>query len=309
MITKVATKSHEEWKELRSKYIGGSDAASVVGLNPFSSAYTLWAEKTGKVPSFEGNLATEVGTFLEEFVAKKFEEETGKKVRKENHSILNDQYPWAIANVDRVIVGENAGLEIKTTDSMNLSKFKNGEYPSNYYVQCVHYLALTGKDRWYLAVLIGNKEFKTFTIERDQEEIDALMKSEEEFWRYVQTNTPPPPDGAESTSKTLSSIYPNSNGGTADISPFNNDLFEYTRLNAQIKELEKMRDEAANRVKLYLGETGEGESTRYKVYWKTAQRSSFDTKRFVKDHSDMDLSGYYNHSSYKTFKVTEKKEK
>lgn len=306
MITKVSTKSHEEWKELRSKYIGGSDAASVVGLNPFSSAYTLWAEKTGKTPPFEGNLATEVGTFLEEFVAKKFEQETGKKVRKENHSILNDKYPWAIANVDRVIVGEDAGLEIKTTDSLNLSKFKNGEYPSNYYVQIVHYLAMTGKKKWYLAVLIGNKEFKVFTIERDQAEIDALMKSEEDFWRYVQTNTPPPPDGAESTGKTLASIYPNSNGGTTDISPFNHDLLEYTRLNAQIKELEKMRDEAANRVKLYLGETETGESLKYKVSWKTAQRSTFDTKRFVNDHSNMDLSGYYNHSSYKTFKVTEK---
>ena len=45
-ITKVKTASHEEWKELRSHYIGGSDAAAVVGLNAFSSPYALWAEKT-----------------------------------------------------------------------------------------------------------------------------------------------------------------------------------------------------------------------------------------------------------------------
>ena len=199
-------------------------------------------------------------------------------------------------------------MEIKTTSSLALKRFKNGEYPANYYCQCVHYLAVTGKDRWYLAVLIGNKEFKVFVIERDQEEIDALMRSEEEFWQYVKNNTPPPPDGSTSTSKTLSSVYPNSNGETADISPFNTDLLEYTRLSEQIAELEALKESAANRIKQYLGESEKGDSLKFKVSWKTASRSTFDVKRFAKDHQDMDLSSYYNQSSYRTFKVTEKKE-
>ena len=63
-ITKVKTSDREELLALRSRYIGGSDAAAVVNLNPYSSPYSLWAEKTGKVPCFEGNLATEVGAFL-----------------------------------------------------------------------------------------------------------------------------------------------------------------------------------------------------------------------------------------------------
>lgn len=78
MIQKIATKNREEWKALRKKYIGGSDAASVVGMNHFRSAYAPWAEKTGLLPGFEGNLATEVGGYLEEFVAKKFEAETAQ---------------------------------------------------------------------------------------------------------------------------------------------------------------------------------------------------------------------------------------
>ena len=184
-ITKVKTKNHEEWLQLRSRYIGGSDAAAVVGMNPFSSSYALWAEKTGKKPGFSGNLATEVGTYLEEFVAQKFAAVTGKKVRKCNHSFLNSDYPFAIANIDREIVGEDAGLEIKTTNSLNLKKFKNGEYPANYYCQCVHYMAVTGKKRWYLAVLIGNNEFKWFVIERDEAEIAALMGEEAAFWDEI----------------------------------------------------------------------------------------------------------------------------
>lgn len=64
---------HERWLEIRSKTIGGSDAAAVVGLNAYVSPYALWAEKTGKVAGFGGNLATEVGSYLKDFVAKLFE--------------------------------------------------------------------------------------------------------------------------------------------------------------------------------------------------------------------------------------------
>lgn len=55
-ITKVKTANHEEWKELRSHYIGGSDAAAVVGLNAFSSPYALWAEKPAGCPDLRAIL-------------------------------------------------------------------------------------------------------------------------------------------------------------------------------------------------------------------------------------------------------------
>ena len=51
MIRKIPTAamSKEEWTALRSTTIGGSDAAAILGLNPYKSPYALWAEKTGKV--------------------------------------------------------------------------------------------------------------------------------------------------------------------------------------------------------------------------------------------------------------------
>lgn len=306
-ITKVKTESHEEWLKLRSQYIGGSDAAAVIGLNQFSSPYALWAEKTGKVPSFEGNLATEVGTYLEDFVAKKFAEETGKKVRKANMSFFNIDYPWAIANIDREVIGEDAGLEIKTTSELNLKRFKGGDYPANYYAQMTHYLAVTGKQRWYLAVLIGNREFKTFTLERDEAEIAALMKAESEFWELVKNNTPPPVDGSHATTEAIKTIYPESGSSEADLFLHRTDIDRYMALSEQIKELEGLRDEAANRVKAYLGESGRGECDKYRVSWTSAVRRSFDSKRFAEDHKDIDLSAYYKETSARTFRVSVKK--
>ena len=305
-VSKIKTNSHEEWLDLRQKYIGGSDAAAVIGLNTFCSAYTLWAEKTGKIAHFEGNLATDVGTYLEEFVAKKFEQETGKKVRRVNQSFLNDDYPFAIANIDREIVGEDAGLEIKTTSEVNMKKFNNGEYPANYYCQCMHYLAVTGKKKWYLAVLIGNKDFKVFEIDRDEDEISALMEAEKAFWEHVENDTPPIADGTVSTSESLGTLYPESSDENIDLGGYENDLVKYMDIVAQIKALEGQKEEIANRVKAFLGDAGKGENERFKVSWTTSERKNLDTKRLMLEHADLDIDKYYKVSTSRTFRVTQK---
>ena len=306
-ITKVKTASREEWLKLRSQYIGGSDAAAVMGLNPFSSPYALWAEKTGQIPCFAGNLATEVGTFLEEFVAQKFAAETGKKVRKCNQSFLNSDYPFAIANIDREIVGEDAGLEIKTTSELNMKKFKGGEYPANYYCQCVHYIAMTGKQRWYLAVLIGNRDFQWFTIERDEAEIAALMGAEADFWELVKNRTPPVADGSRATTAAIKTIFAESSEDTVDLTLKLPALLQYIDLDKQIAELETLRDEAANRIKSFMGDAGGGECDGYCVSWKSSTRRTFDSKKFAKENPGLDLTGYYKETSARTFRVTEMK--
>ena len=307
-LIKVSTlnMSREDWLVQRQKSIGGSDAPSIIGLNPWSSPYTVWADKLGKIPPKEDNEAMRLGRDLEDYVAKRFTEDTGKKVRRENFLLTNPQYPFAHANVDRMVVGEDAGLECKTTSVLNLKNFKNGAFPDTYYVQCVHYLMVTGCQKWYLAVLVLGKEFKVFEIERDEDEIKALAESEEAFWKYVETQTPPPADGTESTSETLSTIYPESNEDSVNLFAYERDLEQYMALTAQIKELEKLKEEAANKVKAFLGEAGRGDTDRYKVTWTSSSRSTFDAKKFAAAHPDLDLSEYYKNSTYRTFKVTER---
>ena len=308
-LTKISTKgmSRGEWLERRRKTIGGSDAAAITGLNDYSSPYTVWADKLGKLPEKEDSEPMRLGRDLEDYVAKRFTEKTGKKVRKENSMLYNPQYPFAHADVDRMVIGEDAGLECKTTSIMNLKKFKNGEYPANYYVQCVHYLAVTGCKRWYLGVLVLGEGFHDFVIERDEGEIAALMESEEAFWKYVESQTPPSTDGSKATTETISTIFPTSNDDSViNLGGFEASLREYTALSAQIKSLEALKEELANKVKAFMGEAGKGESSGYKVSWSTTSRSTFDSKRFAAEHSGLDLSRYYKTSTYRTFKVSEK---
>jgi putative phage-type endonuclease len=298
--------SHDEWLEHRQKSIGGSDASTIIGLNPWSSPYTVWADKLGKIPPKEDNEAMRQGRDLEAYVAERFCEKMGKKVRRENNILINPQYPFAHANVDRLVIGEDAGLECKTTSVLNVKNFKNGAFPDTYYVQCVHYMMVTGCKKWYLAVLVLNKEFMVFEIERDEEEIAALAKSEEEFWRLVEEKTPPPTDGTESTGKTISILYPESNDECANLIGYEADLKAYMTYSSLIKDVERQRDEVANRIKAFLGESGRGESDAFRVSFATTSKSTFDSKRFAAENPGIDLSKYYKKTSYRTFKVTEK---
>lgn len=309
MIKEIAYGSREEWLALRKNYIGGSDASAVVGMNPYKSAYALWAEKTGKIPEFEGNLTTEVGSYLEDFVAHLFEKETGKKVRRKNRMLVNDDYPFAHANVDRVVVGENAVLEIKTTNSIPaMKKLRGGEYPEQYYVQCTHYMAVGGFEKAYLAVLVNCREFMIFEIERDEDEIAALMGAEEEFWSCVTENKPTMADGSSSTTDALTTIYAESNGETVSLFGYEAKVREYLALGKQIKSLKDSQDAIANEIKVYMGESERADGDAFKVTWASASRSTFDAKAFAKDNPSIDLSHYYKTSSYRTFKVTEIKD-
>lgn len=304
MITEIPYKDRDEWIKIRKNYIGGSDAGAVVGMNQFSSPYELWAEKTGKIPGFDGNVTTQVGAYLEEFVAKMFEEQTGKKVRRKNRILVNDLYPWASANVDRVIVGEKAILEIKTTNSLPAMRlFAAGEYPEHWYCQVTHYLAVTGLEKAYIAVLIGCREFRVFEVERNQNEIDALMNAEKEFWRHVTENTPPPADGTDATSETLSTIYAEEHEGEVSLIGLESHFDAITEINAQMKELERMKTEHENEIKSVMQESTVGRTQNYSVTWKAQSRKSFDTAKFQQANPGIDLAPFYKESTSRVFKI------
>lgn len=309
MITTIKYKDHAEWLAIRRKYIGGSDAAAVVGMSPYKSAYTLWAEKTGRLPEFEGNLATEVGSYLEEFVAKKFSEETGKKVRRKNATFVNDRYPFACANVDREIVGEDALLEIKTTTSVPIMRQLRGEdFPEAYYCQCVHYLAVTERKRIYLAVLIRNRELKIYTLERDEDEIAALMNAERDFWDFVERDEEIAVDGSVSSEETLTELYPTSEDVTVDLTAFEKDVENYFNVKKMIEELTEQKREIENKTKEYMGDAGAGDAESFKVSYRSSERETFDSKGFRKANPTIDVSAYVKKTPTRTFKITQKGE-
>ena len=306
----MTTFNREEWLKARKKGIGGSDAAAIIGLNPYSTAYSVWADKLDLVPPKQDSEAMRQGRDFEDIVAHRFMEATGKKVRRKNSIIRNPEYPFAHATVDRLVVGENAGLECKTTSSLNLKKFRDGEYHDTYYCQCVHYMAVTGADRWYLAVLVLGKEFLWYTIERNQDEIDALMAEEKYFWEtYVEQKKQPPVDGYKPTTEAINTIYKDAISNETPVDLFGREsLFEnLANVKAQIKELKCVQEEYEQTIKTDLGENETGQVGRFLVSWKPQNRTTFDHKKFAADNPSVDLSDYYKISTSRILRIKEAK--
>ena len=128
-----------EWLRLRKTGIGGSDAGSICGVNPYSSAIKVFKDKVSGEIGEENNEAIRIGHDLEDYVAKRFTEASGLKVRKSNYMYRSVEHPFMIADVDRLVVGEDAGLECKTASAYNADKWKDGDIPLHYVMQCYHY--------------------------------------------------------------------------------------------------------------------------------------------------------------------------
>ena len=199
--------TRDDWLRLRKSGLGGSDAGAVCGLNPYSSPLQVFCDKTTEEVQDHDNESMRQGRDLEEYVAKRFMEETGKKVRRSNFMYRSEEHPFMIADVDRLIVGEDAGLECKTANAYNADKWKDGKIPAHYIIQCYHYMAVTGKKSWYIAVVILGQEFKYAKISWDDEIIRDLITVEENFWKnHILTGIAPKPNGSDAYFKTISNL-------------------------------------------------------------------------------------------------------
>lgn len=270
------------WLDVRRRGIGGSDASVIVGLNPWKSPFALWLEKTGQTEpeDLSGNERVYWGTQLEEIVAQEFTKRTGKEVRRRG-VLQHEIYPFILASVDRLVVGENAGLECKTANGFAERAWEGDEVPDAYYVQCQHYMMVTGAERWYIAALIGGNHFVYKCIERNEKEIEALMEAETEFWRKVEAKEMPEVDGSESCTLALSERF--AGGAPAIELPSEADKIFLTLdgLKESAKSIKAQIDEQENKLRAMLGDAEAGTTgSGRRVTWKTqAGRVTLDSKR------------------------------
>lgn len=287
ILTSTINLPHEKWLEYRRLGIGGSDASTIVGLNPYSSLFKLYADKKGLLQPIEDTEIMRQGRDFEEYVAKRFCEETGKKVRRRNFMFQHDEYDFMLADIDRDIVGENAGLECKTTSLFNKHDFENGEIPLYYYVQMTHYMAVMGYDKMYLAVLVLSKAFYWFEIERNEEEISALIAAENDFWNNnILTGTPPEIDGSEATLDTVKAIYSGDVDTDLSVTVSDNLMVKYEGAKSIYEESKSQLDAVKAEIQLKLGHSGYGESDRYKISWLPQSRTTIDSKKLKSEYPE-----------------------
>lgn len=278
MDTKKAT--HEEWLELRKNSIGGSDAGVIMGANPYSSLISLYADKKGLSKPKEDNEAMRQGRDFEAYVAERYMEATGKKVRNDNFMYQHCQYPFITANIDRRIIGENAGLECKTMNAFSGYNMEAGEIPGYYYAQCQHYMLVMGFDYMDLCILVFQKAPYIFHIERNEEYIDALLEAEINFWeRYIEKDEIPAIDGSEASLETLKELYPASTPDTSvELMGLDQMVEDYKALSEMAKDYEDRKKTLQGRICAMLGDNEAGIGEKFGVSWKSQDKIVVDTK-------------------------------
>ena len=207
----IQLKSREEWLEKRTSYVGGSEAAALVGKNPYMSNIDLWQIKTGQQakPDIDDKEYVIYGRNAEEHLRALFALDYPQYEVKyvDNNMWLNDRYPFAHASLDGWLIEKETGrkgiLEIKTTNilqSMQKEKWDH-RIPDNYYCQCLWYMGVTEFD---FAILKAQLKYdytgdvflttKHYHMDRAevQEDIDYLMQQGESFAEYVRSRKEPP---------------------------------------------------------------------------------------------------------------------
>lgn len=304
VLVRTTDMDHSEWLKWRKKGIGGSDAAAIAGLNPWKSPIAVYLDKIGETEPIEDNERMRIGRDLEDYVAKRFVEATGMKVRRRNAILQHSEYPFMLANVDRLIVGKKEGLECKVTNSYAKKEWED-EIPIYYEIQCHHYMAVTGYKAWWIACLIGNEKFVYKRIERDEEVIKNLIKIEKDFWEnYVIPRQMPAPDGSDAATEIIKKMYPNSNPEQVIELPksYESKLQRLDEIKELIRKLDREKKQLEQEIQVKMGENEIAIIGDRRVTWKTIHSNRFDSKRFKQDYPDL-YKKYTNETSYRKFQI------
>lgn len=200
--------TREKWLEGRKHGIGGSDAAAVIGENPYKTNVELWEEKTNRknAEDISDKPYVKYGIDMEPILRENFiiKHPEFEIVHKENEIIKHNKFPFLFATLDGQLINKDTGemgiLEIKTTNilqSMQKEKWKD-QIPPNYYCQVLHYLNVTEYSFAFVFAELNYSEdyqsTRTYKIERKnvEEDIEYLLDKEIEFWKYVVDDIRPP---------------------------------------------------------------------------------------------------------------------
>jgi len=297
--------SREEWLAERSRGIGGSDGAAIMGMNPYKTADQVYAEKKGEIPPAEDTERMEAGRRMEPVIAEWYADREGERIANVNRILVHDKYDFIRANVDRRIVGKKKVLECKNVDSM---VFRFGDWgeeytdqvPEYYYIQGHHYTLFPqfrhGCD---LAAVVGGNSLKVYRFEYDQEIADMMIEVYAQFWNNFQKGIRPEPQNLTDLQRRWKDTVDDAIEATPEIEEMARKLSAYK---TAAKNIDAKIDAVKFEIQRYMEDHAVLNIAGKKAHswkWQTARR--FDSKAFQKDHADL-YEEYKKESSTRVFR-------
>ena len=185
--------------------LGCSQLAQALGVTRnFGTRYDLWAHYTKRQPLEDiGNeLRVALGTPMEDVLRPFVEAKLGRRLRRDRHEYVHPTLPL-VANLDfraEALKGEHHRPVVDTKTSLGWgARHRFGEdgtdqVDEGVLLQMQGYTLLTGAPVAYVAALVPGPELKIYTIEADHELHEMIEDGVADFWRLVETDTPPDPE-------------------------------------------------------------------------------------------------------------------
>jgi putative phage-type endonuclease len=198
-----------EWYLKRKKVVTATDIGAICGLSPYRSAFDVWMDKTREeIPPDRPTDAMTWGNRLEPVIAAAYTESYGiKTVKAEFIRRDIDGVPCG-ATPDYLSEDGKINVEVKTSrSSRGWGDAGTDEVPDYYLTQVTWQMGICQREITHLACLIGASDFRIFNIPFSREFFDKLLHRAQEFWKLVETKTPPQVDGSDSCAEYYSKLY------------------------------------------------------------------------------------------------------
>jgi len=188
-IVKNIKQGSPEWFDLRVGSVGASSLSKIITSTGKRSSqrkaylYTLAGEiLTGKKTESYSNQYMQDGIDREPQTRMEFQLETFKEVE-EVALIFPDGRPGFHCSPDGLIVGEKAGLELKSVIPATQVKYLDkGVLPTEYKLQVQMSLFVTGFESWWFCSFCSGLPIFVLEVKRDEE---LISKIEEELCLFV----------------------------------------------------------------------------------------------------------------------------
>jgi putative phage-type endonuclease len=214
-------------EQLSRRKIGGSDVATILGLNPFKTELELYFEKTGVIPpeDLSENEAVAAGNLLEDGIADLAAWHLARiwnkpvKLRRCNLTLSHPKYDWLTVHIDRDVQGEDRGVEIKNVGYYAARWWGQNQAEDGvpeYHKPQVHtYLLVKGYPAWTVAGYFGGRDLRVYDLERSREWDELIVESTHDFWfNNVLKGVPPDPKDvpAKRRFEVAQRVYPGTTG-------------------------------------------------------------------------------------------------
>lgn len=203
------SRDRDTWLAARSEHLTASDIGTVLGVNPWESALSLYARKAGILPEKDQTEAMEMGLELEPVIFRLYTKRTGRKVTPAGELLRSREYPWLAATLDaQTEIGvKSVPLEAKAPGFAKLDDWESG-VPGYYLPQVQAQMIVTGTDEASVAAVIGGQRFRWADVHRDDEAVRRIVEVGYEFWCRVREGRPPDPDGSDASAEALAAMFP-----------------------------------------------------------------------------------------------------